>query len=206
VAIDLPGHPDGTPLEDVGALADALVPGIEAVGGPRALVGHSLGGAAVLELALARPDLADGVVIIASGLRLLVRDSAMERARADFASERDRLLAGFFTDPATPLAERVREVLDACGPRTLLADYAACRSVDLRGRLGRLAVPALIVCGADDPLTPPRLSEELARELPMAHLVVIPQARHMPMAEWDGTVSLLIAAFLARLELTLEDG
>jgi pimeloyl-ACP methyl ester carboxylesterase len=144
------------------------------------------------------------VVVVASGARLPVPDSAMARARDDFPAERDRLVAGSFADAAAPMAERVREILDACGPRTLLADYAACRTVDLRGRLGRLAAPVLIVSGADDPLTPPRFGEELARELPMAHLVVVPGARHMPMAEWDGTVSLLIAAFLARLELTLD--
>jgi pimeloyl-ACP methyl ester carboxylesterase len=203
VAVDLPGHPDGAPLEDVGALARALAPAVASVGGPRALVGHSLGGAVALELTLARPDLVDGLVVIASGLRLQVPEGAMERARDDFPAERERLVAGFFTDPAAPMAERVRRTLDACGPATLLADYAACRTVDLRGRLDGVRAPVLVVAGADDPLTPPRMGEALARELPMAHLVVIPGARHTPMAEWDDTVNQLIAAFLARLELTL---
>ena len=36
-------------------------------------------------------------------------------------------------------------------------------------------------------------------------MVVIPGARHMPMAEFDMTVTQLIAAYLARLELTLDD-
>ena len=48
------------------------------------------------------------------------------------------------------------------------------------------------------------MSEELARELPQSAMVVVPGARHMPMAEFDMTVTQLIAAYLARLELTLE--
>ena len=49
------------------------------------------------------------------------------------------------------------------------------------------------------------MSEELARELPLSQMVVIPGARHMPMAEFDGTVTTLVAAYLARLELTLDE-
>ena len=36
-------------------------------------------------------------------------------------------------------------------------------------------------------------------------MVVVPGARHAPMSDAPGTVDLLLAAYLARLELTLED-
>ena len=169
------------------------------------LIGHSLGGAAALELALARPDLVDGLVIIASGARLGVPDATLERAAADFPAERERLIAGCFADPTTPMARRARQALDAAGAASLLADYATCRSVNLRGRLGGVRVPVLIIVGDDDPFTPAGKAEELARELPLSQMVVIPGARHMPMAEFDGTVTALVAAYLARLELTLDD-
>jgi pimeloyl-ACP methyl ester carboxylesterase len=64
--------------------------------------------------------------------------------------------------------------------------------------------PVLLIAGSDDPFTPPWMSEELARELPLSAMVVVPGARHMPMAEFDMTVTQLIAAHLARLELTLD--
>jgi pimeloyl-ACP methyl ester carboxylesterase len=204
IAVDLPGHPEGTPLTTVEELAAAMVPAVESIPGPRALVGHSLGGAVALELAIARPDLVQGAVAIASGARLTVPDAAMARAEEDFAAERDRLLQGFFADPDAPMAGRAREALDRAGRGTLLADYAACRSVDLRGRLGAVRAPVLVICGGDDPLTPPHRGEELARELPMCRMMVIPRARHMPMAEFDETLNLWLAAYLARLELTLD--
>jgi pimeloyl-ACP methyl ester carboxylesterase len=167
------------------------------------LVGHSLGGAVALELARARPALADGLVVIAAGARLPVPDEVLERVRADPADERRRLLEGFLGDADRPIAREVRAALEACDDATLAADYAACAAVDLRGRLAGLRAPALVIAGGEDRLTPPWLSEELARELPMAQMVLVPGARHMPMADADGTVNLLAAAFLARLELTL---
>jgi pimeloyl-ACP methyl ester carboxylesterase len=204
VALDLPGHPHGKALTDIGALAEACAAGAAPVPPPRVLVGHALGGAAALETALRHPGLAEGVVVVSGAARLPVPDATVARARGDFATERERLVAGSFADPAAPMARQARAALDACGPATLAADYAACRTVELRGRLGALRVPVLVVVGSDDPFTPPWIAEELARELPMSRMVVIPGARHMPMAEFDMTVTQLIAAYLARLELTLQ--
>lgn len=203
LALDLPGHPDGEAVSDAGALAEACAAAIASVDGPRVLVGHSLGGAVALEVALREPALVDGLVLVASATRLPVPDATVARALGDFPAERERLVAGSFADSGAPMAAHARAALDACGPATLSADYAACRSVELRGRLGPVRAPALVIVGSDDPFTPPWMSEELARELPQSAMVVIPGARHMPMAEFDMTVTQLIAAYLARLELTL---
>ncbi len=203
MAVDLPGHPHGTALDRIEALAGALAPALESLDGPRALVGHSLGGAVALELARARPDLVDGLVLIASGARLPVPEALLERVRRDPAAERGRLMEAFVADPELPIAGEVRAALAECDDAVLAADYAACAAADLRGRLAAVRAPALVIAGGDDGLTPPWLSEELARELPMAQLVLVPGAQHMPMVDADGTVNLLAAAFLARLELTL---
>lgn len=203
VAVDLPGHPHGAALDRLEDLAGALAPAVESLEGPRALVGHSLGGAVALELARSRPALVDGLVLIASGARLPVPEAVMERVRADPSGERGRLMDGFLADPDRPIAREVRAALNDCGDAVLAADYAACAAADLRGRLAAVRAPALVIAGGDDGLTPPWLSEELARELPMAQMILVPGARHMPMADADGTINLLAAAFLARLELTL---
>ncbi len=204
VAIDLPGRRDGELATDLDSLAGPCADAVAAVPGPRVLVGHSLGGAVALEIARRRADLVDGLVIVASGTRLAVPDAALERVRRDFAGERERLIEGFFADASAPMARRVAAALDSCGPAVLAADYQACRSVELRGRLGDLRVPVLVVVGTDDPFTPPWMAQELCGELPMGQMVVIPGARHMPMAEFDMTVTQLIAAYLARLALTLQ--
>jgi pimeloyl-ACP methyl ester carboxylesterase len=88
------------------------------------------------------------------------------------------------------------------GQETLLFDYAACLDFDVRGRLADVRVPVLVVTGDGDALTPLSLAQELAAGLPEAVAVVLPDAGHWPMKERPATVDLLIAGFLARLELT----
>ena len=168
------------------------------------LVGHSLGGVVALEIARTRPDLVDGLVLIASGARLPVPEPIMERVRADPAAERRRLM-----EASSPTGDRPIAARGARGARGLRrrdpgrglrapAPRPTCAAASPAVR-----APALVIAGGEDRLTPPWLSEELARELPMAQMVLIPGARHMAMADADGTVNLLTAAFLARLELTL---
>lgn len=204
VTIDLPGHPEGEALRSVEELGAAVARAVTTVDPPRALVGHSLGGAVALWLAVHRPELVDGLVVLAGGARLPVPEAVMARVAADPAAERERLMAGFVADPGTAPARALRTALQACPDATLAADYAACRDVDLRGELGRVRAPAMVIAGGEDRLVPPWLGEELARGLPMARMVLVPEARHAPMADAPATVSLLLAAYLARLELTLE--
>lgn len=194
--IELPGHPDGTAVADSGELAQVVARAIDVTARPGVLVGHSLGGALALSVAITRPDLVTGLVIIASGARLPVPDRVMSGLAESFDAECARLLDGFFVDPQGA-AVGAAEALVACGPETLAADYAACRSVDLRDRLAEVAVPVLIIAGSDDRFTPRWLSEELARGLPEAQMVVIDDTRHMPMVEAAGAVNRLVGAYLA---------
>ena len=179
---------------------------LASVDGPRAIVGHSLGGAVALELARRHPELVDGLVLLATGARLPVPDWVLDSLHADFAAECERVIAGSFVQGPSHAAERFREAMHAAGPSVLEADYAACADFDARGALGELRAPALVIAAGADRLTPPWLSEELTRELPLAQMALVPGAGHMVMAEGSGAVNLLLAAFLARLELTLDEG
>ncbi|MEW6581931.1 MAG: alpha/beta hydrolase [Actinomycetota bacterium] len=197
----LPGHPDGAPLATAGALGAWLAHEIARIPGPRVLVGHSLGGAAALEAALQAPDLVDGLVLVATGARLPVPDHAFQRARTDLRAECERVVRASFVRQDPEVIAAAVERMAACGAQTLLADYAACDATDLRDRLADVEVPALVVSGAEDPLTPAWMGEELAAGLPRARLVVVPAASHAVMVEAAETVDLAIAAFLALLEV-----
>ncbi len=202
--VSLPGHPAGTALATVAEYATWTARAIEDIPGPRVVVGHSLGGAIALQLVLERPDLVAGIAMIASGARLFVPDEAFANARADLPGECERLLRKGWPgiDEAT-LAAEVALMVDN-GGETLLRDYAACRDFDVRARLDEVAVPVLVVTGDADALTPPWLAEELAAGLRHAVPAVVPGAGHWPMKEAPDTVDLLIAGFLARIELSGE--
>jgi proline iminopeptidase len=73
--------------------------------------------------------------------------------------------------------------------RRLLADASFV------ARAGAIAVPVLVVHGAEDP-RPPRLAERLAATLPDARLAVIPGAGHWPWLERPDLTRQALRAFL----------
>jgi pimeloyl-ACP methyl ester carboxylesterase len=62
-----------------------------------------------------------------------------------------------------------------------------------------IRVPALVVVGSDDQVTPPSEAERLASEIPHAELVVIPRSGHLSSLEQPDEFSAALARFLSRL-------
>jgi len=199
-SLALPGHPLGDPARSVEAAAEWVAGALAEIEGPRVLVGHSLGAAIALETAIARPDAVAGLVTIGGGARLPVDPRLIEGARTDFPATVRRMAAASFMDGEGPVVDELAASMTESGPDTLLADLEACAAFDVRDRLDAVRVPVLVVVGGADRMTPPGLSEELARGLPQAAMIVVPEAGHMVMSEQAGAVDLLIAAQLARHE------
>ena len=202
----LPGHPDGAPLRSVGDIADVVADDVAASPRPRVLVGHSLGGAVAIELALRRPSLADGLILIATGARLPVRADLDARGAGDFPAMCHRLVEAAFAEPGSALGRGALGALGALGPAALRADHEACAAFDTRERAGQVSQPALVVAGGDDRLVAGSVSEELAGLLPNAEHRVVAGAGHMLIVEEAGVVNLMVAAYLARLEPALAGG
>jgi pimeloyl-ACP methyl ester carboxylesterase len=202
--VALPGHPSGSSFSSVGAYAEWTAHTIRDIPGPRVIVGHSMGGAIALQLALDHPELVNGVVIIASAGRLFVPDAAFELAQTDLAAESERLVRKGWQAAGDEMVAREVAAMVEVGSTTLVDDYTACRAFDVTERLGEIGVPALIIAGQDDALVPLKFAEELAQGLRQSISVVVPGAGHWVMREHPATVDLLVAGFLARLELSGE--
>ncbi len=72
--------------------------------------------------------------------------------------------------------------------------YATEGAGSWRHRLGEIEVPALILHGDADPMFPPAHGEALAREIPGARLVVLPDTGHeFPRRNWDLVLTELVA-------------
>jgi pimeloyl-ACP methyl ester carboxylesterase len=205
VALDLPGHGrssgvDGpATIEDGAGLVARFLAAVTAR--PCVLVGRSMGGAIALLVAQRTPDRVCGLVLACAAARFTLGDAMIATAR-DVA--RGRLPQQFTTEtfsPATDM-ELMREAWMEqvkTDPRVRLSDLLACRAFDARAILGQIAVPTLVVAGADDTITPVAQSEELARGIPGARLAVLPQAGHQAPLERSEEWNRLVAEFAERL-------
>ena len=202
LALDLPGHgrSDGPGMATIGAYAEVVAEVLGHLGSPVVLVGHSMGGGVALQVALQWPGLVAGLVLLGTGGRLRVAQALMSGLQADFRVAVE-VIAGLAVAHTTASAIRLRgkHALLAAGKDTLLGDFQACDAFDVLARLGEIHVPCLVLCGADDRLTPVRYSESLARGIPGARLEVIPSAGHMAMLEQPTAVSQSILTFVSEL-------
>jgi 3-oxoadipate enol-lactonase len=82
--------------------------------------------------------------------------------------------------------------------RFATAQLLAVARHDTLGRLARIHAPTLVLTGGADKLVPPVNSEMLARAIPGARLLVLPDAGHVfPLEREETTVSALREHFLA---------
>lgn len=201
-AVTLPGHPDGARCETVEAASDWLHAELPAPGDEgRVLVGHSLGGAIVLQYALDHGTSLAGIVLIGSGARLRVHPATL--ATLERCIEEPDDFPKVFEDWYRKLPEDFRRELHdlsmALGPACFLDDLRACHRFDVMDRLGEIDLPALALVGSDDAMTPPKYSAYLAEHLPRGELCVIEGGTHFVFAEQPEAVNRALGAFVASL-------
>jgi pimeloyl-ACP methyl ester carboxylesterase len=173
---------------------------MEAAGLWRAvLVGHAMGGAIALSLALETPARVAGIGLISSGARLPVSSAVLENVAnpSTFNLAVQQIHELSFGSQAT-LALKEQVFAHLCGIRTALlqGDLLASDRFDVTARLDTIRAPVLVMCGTDDKLTPPRYSETLARQIPGAALQTIDCAGHMVMLEQPRRVAGLLNIFM----------
>jgi pimeloyl-ACP methyl ester carboxylesterase len=78
----------------------------------------------------------------------------------------------------------------------LYSDFLACDEFDVRDRLAELRQPALVLCGADDQMTPVRHAQFLASAINNAVLNIVQNAGHMAMLEQPLVVASAISDFV----------
>ncbi len=200
-ALDLPGHGDssGEGCDTIEAYAEAVLGWMESLRlPPVCLAGHSMGGAIALQLALAAPKRVRALGLVGSGARLPVSPQILEGAASSEAFPATiRFITKWSfhprTDPA--LKSLAQERMLQTSPALLHADFLACDRFDLRPHLNKLEMPALVLCGEADKMTPPKFSRYLAENLPRALLRFIPRAGHMVMLEQPAAVAQALKEF-----------
>jgi 3-oxoadipate enol-lactonase len=84
---------------------------------------------------------------------------------------------------------------------TPVAGYVGCchaiPKINLTARLKEIQTPILVICGDQDPGTPPAMSEAIRDNAPGSKLVMIPQAAHLSNLENPAAFTRAMQEFLA---------
>lgn len=166
------------------------------------LVGHSMGGAIALVYALTYPERLAGLVLAGTGARLRVNHQILDMLQKDYPVAADYIVANSFTANASEeMRWRIREVMLRTSQKVTYKDFLACNNYDVTNELGKLKkFPTLIVSGAADVMTPPKLANFLAENIPHAKLEFIDAAGHQLMVEKAHEFNRVVDEFLGSLK------
>lgn len=176
------------------------------VGATRAhILGKSLGGAIAQWVALEQPARVRSLAMTSTfaspcNARMIQWWHATAKT-AGFEALLPGLLTYFFTAEyfaanEAAIARGVEALLATKRPLHGFLNTGACLfEHDTLDRLGEITAPALILCGAEDIVTPPRHSEEMGRRMPNAEVHIIPRTLHGVMTERPDTFDLVLDFF-----------
>ncbi|MGQ0616982.1 MAG: bifunctional 3-oxoadipate enol-lactonase/4-carboxymuconolactone decarboxylase PcaDC [Acidimicrobiia bacterium] len=165
---------------------------LDHLGADRAsLCGISLGGVVSMWVAVHHADRVDRLVLSSTAPYFGGPAAWDERAAAVRTAGPGALLGTLlgrwftpaFLEAEPQVADEVAAMLASCAADGYAGCCAALGDVDLRGELGRVTAPTLVVVGDRDPVTPPATALALAEGIEGAGLVVIPHAAHLVSVE-----------------------
>ena len=206
------GSPPGDGLLTMERIADDAVGLLDHLDVSRAIVcGLSMGGYAAFALVRRHADRLKALVLAdtragadsdaARAARAAQADKVRKEGSASIADAVLPKLVGETTHAQRPeLVARLKETIAANPPRGIadaLAGLAA--RADSTSTLREVRVPTLVVCGAEDVLTPLSESEALVRGIAGSKLEVIPAAGHLSSMENPDQFNAVLRRFLTAL-------
>ncbi|TLN24234.1 alpha/beta hydrolase [bacterium] len=173
---------------------------------PLPVVGISMGGAIALQMALTRADVASRLVLVntfaclrprnARSLAYLMRRFVLAMVRGS-ASQAEMVAYHLFPNPdQIELRQAITRLILESDPRAYRMAMRALALFDARKDLGQVHVPTLVITAALDTTVPRAVQDELAREIPAARQVIIPEARHAVVADQPERFNVVLLAFL----------
>lgn len=185
--------------------ADDVAALIETLGlGPVVFVGLSIGGMIGQALAARRPDLVRGLVLSNTAPKMGTAEAWTARV--------DAIREGGIEAIAEAVMERWFAPVYRAKPdlavwrnmltRTPLEGYIqACHALaaaDLAATTAVLALPVLVIGGAEDGASPPDLVGAMARQIKGADFHILPATGHIPPVEATAEMAALLQDFIAR--------
>ena len=169
-----------------------------------------MGGYIAMEMARLAPQRLAGIALLNTQHRAdpperrKQREATIDMAQSDRFRGVTRHLLKSFLSPAAmedeTLVARVIAMAEEVGRENfVLQQRAILGRRDQSDTLGALTVPALVLGGGLDTLTPPQASRDMAELIPDAELVIMEEIGHLSTIEAPDEVTDILNAYLARL-------
>jgi 3-oxoadipate enol-lactonase len=204
IAFDYPGYgesdpaPEGASRDDFAA---AILGAMTALAVPRAhICGLSLGGVIAIAMSALDPDacasliLADSFASHPDGQGIYDRSVAASSDLRVLAEGRVDVLLAQPADPA--VRAEVIETMAAIEPAAYVIGAEAVWLASQEARAAAIRCPTLVLCGAEDRITPPALSIALTKLVPGASYEPIERAGHLSNLERPEDFNTLVRAFV----------
>lgn len=200
IAPDLTGHGRSNPPvpESIEAFSQAIRHFMDELALPSAvLVGHSMGGAVAMQMALDAPQRVDGLVLIGTGAKMEVNPVILDGLANDWDRTIRKIVKwcwskGVSEQILTMSYQRLVET----DPTVLLSDYHAANNYNALPHLPNIQARTLVIGAPDDRMTPFHYSETLHSNIPNAELVRIEDSSHMMALEHPEAVTEAIRTWL----------
>jgi pimeloyl-ACP methyl ester carboxylesterase len=139
-------------------------------------------------------------VLVGTGARLRVRQDLMAKIMQDY-EDASKSIARMSVSPscAEVLVERIAQEILKVRAEVTYGDFEACNRFDRMNDVEKIASRTLIMCGADDQLTPPKYSRYLHQKIRNSTLHIIAGAGHSVMLEKHREFNAVLEAFSASL-------
>jgi 3-oxoadipate enol-lactonase len=204
IALDYPGYGDSDPAPEGmsrDGYASAILAAMSELGIERAhICGLSLGGVVAIAMhavaaeRIASLILADTFAVHPDGRAIYDRSLAASDDLRVMAESRVDVLLAQPADPAVRAA--VVETMARIDPGAYRIGAEAVWLADQREHADEIRVPTLVICGAEDRVTPPVLSRELAHRIPGAQYEPIANSGHLTNLERPNEFNTLVGAFI----------
>ena len=212
IAPDLRGHGRSDPphgAATISTYADDIVAIMDGLGIGEATVGGlSMGGYVTMALLARHPERVRGVMLLATkapgdtaagkqARNEMIRAAEAEGAAAVAEKMLPKMLTSRTRAENPELTEFVRSMMAATPVEGIVGALHALRDrPDSTAVLQGLRMPALILVGSEDELTPPAEAEAMQRAIPGARLELVPDAAHLLNLEQPALVDQAILRFL----------
>ena len=174
-----------------------------------ALAGLSMGGIVAMDILRRAPDRVTRIALMDTNSLAETPQSAagyepfIIKLRAGRIAEAVEMMLGRDVLAPGPARAGVMsalvEMAEDLGAAAIIRQTRALqRRRDYQSVLRRCKVPALVLCGAHDTLTPLKRHEFMAEMIPNATLTVIPEAGHLPVLEQPEVTTAALRGWLKR--------